>query len=180
MLNTNPHRPGLLLGALILSLSAAGCAGGRGGASPVDPPDRTSMSPGLLKDWSKLVIRYIDALQYLNSPRPQDWAIADRELRSLKGFCIYPEERDFIYKFQRGDETARKELGRRGELYKAMSVFWAPIPLASDPERVKKMEKLLRKWETSRLTMMAGGEGGPELLAVTLISRRRAMRLRSH
>ncbi len=100
--------------------------------------------------------RYIDAMLLCNSIRPGDGEKAIREFDAVRPFYFFREELEIIRNFRAGSESARKELGRRGTMYDALTPFWQPY----DRE----------KWELARRTLLEAGEGGPELLAITLLS----------
>jgi hypothetical protein len=116
------------------------------------------MDPEILRQYSKQLQQYTDALLLCGSASPADREEARRKLALLHPFTVFAEDRELIARFGQGDDAARRELARRGGVLHAISVFWHP-------------QYQKAKWEEAQKTLMQAGEPGQVLLVTTLLQR---------
>lgn len=99
--------------------------------------------------------QYIDALLLAGSLQPSDWEESRKKLTQLGPFFVFNEDPALVRRFREGDDAARRELARRGQILHAITVF------SQGYDR--------DKWEQARKTLVEAGEPGKVLLAVTLL-----------
>lgn len=99
--------------------------------------------------------QYVDALLLCGSVDASDWEQARKKLELLGPFFVFTEDPDLIRRFRAGDEAARRELARRGQILRALGIFREHY----DRDR----------WEEARKTLVEAGEPGQILLAVSLL-----------
>jgi hypothetical protein len=138
---------------LLLAL-VAGCASS-GGDAAKDKNDPGKLDFQVLKQNSRNLQAYIDAMLLAGSPQPSDWAESKKQFDLLNPFFVFQEDPQLIRQFKGGSEAARKELARRGMLLRAVVIF------SSGYDRVK--------WEEARKTLLDAGEPGQVLLCTTLL-----------
>jgi hypothetical protein len=144
----------LLLAAGALTLLTASCASsGAGGAKDKNDPGKLDLQ--VLKQNSRNLQAYIDAMLLAGSPQPSDWAEAKKQFDLLHPFFVFQEDPSLIRQFKGGSEAARKELARRGMLLRSVQVLCAGYDRA--------------KWDEARKTLQDAGEAGQVLLSTTLL-----------
>jgi hypothetical protein len=121
--------------SLLLALACAGCATTE---APTPPPRGLPIQEIIaVRDTFK---QYVNALLLLNNPDPQDWARAWTEIDVLYPYAVAVDERapkdnprqlGLIEKARAGDDVARRELGRRGQIYDTYMVYWRPFNRAA-------------------------------------------------
>lgn len=138
---------------LALALTLGACQGSAGTAKPKN--DAGNIDPERMREYSRNLQQYIDAMLLCGSTAPRDWEEAKRQFDILNPFLVFQEDPELIRQFRAGSETARKELARRGGVLRSALVFGGPYDRA--------------KWEDARKLLMDSGEGGQVLLATTLL-----------
>jgi hypothetical protein len=141
---------------LALLLALAACQGG-GAESARDRDGKTpdGMDPEIMKQYSRNLQQYIDAMLLCGSTLAADWEEAKRQFDVLHPFLVFKEDPELIRQFKAGNEAARKELARRGSILRSVLVFSAGYDRA--------------KWEDARKVLMDSGEAGQVLLSTTLL-----------
>lgn len=139
----------------LLLLAAAACT------PPTAPEkDKAAVDPGLdpetMRQYSKNLQQYIDAMLLCGSTLPADWEEAKRRFDTLHPFFIFKEDPDLIRDFKGGSASARKELAQRGVILRSLLVFGSGAYNRA-------------KWEEARKTLMDSGEAGQVLLCTTLL-----------
>ena len=137
--------------AFAIAALAAGCAGS---APPAEPPRGPEVTPEMLKPLTDAYREFVAALVLLDSPAPKDRADALVTLKN-SAYGYFPDDRDLIAKAGAGDETARKELARRGVLLDAMFAFWGKTDLP--------------KWNDARKRICALGQDARIILVNVLL-----------
>ena len=148
---------GKLFACLALVLALVACQGGRA-ESTRDKDGKTpdGIDPEMMKQYSRNLQQYIDAMLLCGSTLAADWEEAKRQFDVLHPFLVFKEDPDLIRQFKAGNEAARKELARRGIILRSVLVF------SSGPyDR--------GKWEDARKILMDSGEAGQVLLSTTLL-----------
>ena len=141
---------------LVLLLALVACqGGGAGSARDKDGKDQDAVDPELMKQYSRNLQQYIDALLLCGSTLASDWEEAKRQFDILHPFLVFKEDPDLIRQFKAGNESARKELARRGTILRSVLVFSGGYDRA--------------KWEDARKILMDSGEAGQVLLSTTLL-----------
>jgi hypothetical protein len=141
---------------LALLLALASCQGGADPAREKDGRDQEAVDPEVLKQYSRNLQQYIDALLLCGSTLAADWEEAKRRFDVLHPFLVFKEDPHLIRQFKAGNETARKELARRGTILRSVLVF------SSGPyDRAK--------WDDARKILMDSGEAGQVMLCTTLL-----------
>jgi len=138
---------------LLLVLSSCSRSSSRSDSPKTDlpPPDLE-----LIRQQSRNLQEYVDALLLCGSTEAADWETAKRKFEKLQPLYVFNEDPDLIRQFRAGSESARKELSRRGVLLRSMLVFGGgPYDRA--------------KWDEARRTLMDAGEPGQFLLVTTLL-----------
>lgn len=141
------------IAALLLALAAACSA--PDGEKPSAKDDGPRIDPETVREYSRNLQQYIDAMLLCGSTQPADWAEAKKQFDILHPFIVFKEDPDLIRAFKGGSELARKELARRGVMLQAVMVF------TSGYDKVK--------WDEARKILMDGGEAGQFLLCTTLL-----------
>jgi hypothetical protein len=145
------HRCSALL-ALALTLGACTESGSRSTSNKNDPGD---IDPETMRQYSRNLQQYIDALLLCGSTSALDWEEAKRQFELLQPFLVFQEDPSLIRQFRAGSEVARVELARRGVVLRSALVFGGPYDRA--------------KWDEARKILMDSGEGGQVLLSTTLL-----------
>jgi hypothetical protein len=145
------HRRSALL-ALVLTLGA--CTGSASRSTP-NKNDPGNIEPETMKQYSRNLQQYIDALLLCGSTSARDWEEAKRQFELLHPFLVFQEDPSLIRQFRAGSEVARMELARRGVVLRSALVFGGAYDRA--------------KWEEARKLLMESGEGGQVLLCTTLL-----------
>src|SRR5258708_21812623 len=143
-----------LRSAPVLLLLLASCAptSSRSEAAKNDSgPDIES-----IRQQSKNLQQYVDAMLLCGSTQASDWEIAKRQFELLQPLYVFKEDPELVREFRGGSESARKELARRGVLLRSMLIFGNGAYDRS-------------KWEEARRTLMDAGEPGQFLLVTTLL-----------
>jgi len=109
-----------------------------------------------IRQQSKNLQQYVDAMLLCGSTQAADWETAKRQFDLLQPLFVFKEDPELIREFRGGSESARKELARRGVLLRSMLIFGNG---AYDRG----------KWEEARRTLMDAGEPGQFLLVTTLL-----------
>lgn len=146
------------MSALILLLAMGACQNSGPKPDPADKGenDPDSIDPEVMRQYSRNLQQYIDAMLLCGSTLAADWEEAKRRFDVLHPFLVFKEDPELIRSFKAGSETARKELARRGTILRSVLVF------SSGPyDRAK--------WEDARKVLMDSGEAGQVLLATTLL-----------
>ncbi|HZE99628.1 MAG TPA: HEAT repeat domain-containing protein [Planctomycetota bacterium] len=146
----NPRSALLLLLPLLAACSDAP-KGPTQEQKEIPPPDM-----GMLRQQSKNLQAYVDALLLCGSTQARDWEDAKRQFELLQPLFIFKEDPQLIRDFRAGSETARMELARRGVILRSMLMFGNGVY-----DRTK--------WEEARKTLMEAGEPGQVLLVTTLL-----------
>lgn len=136
-----------------LLLALAACA------PPAPQQDKTepaNFDAEAMRQYSKNLQQYIDAMLLCGSTLPADWEEAKRRFDLLHPFFIFKEDPDLIRDFKTGSAAARKELAQRGVICRSLLVF------GSGPYN-------RAKWDDARKTLMDSGEAGQVLLCTTLL-----------
>ncbi|MBV8881508.1 MAG: HEAT repeat domain-containing protein, partial [Planctomycetaceae bacterium] len=123
-----------------------------------EPAREQAQAPDLetLRQQSKSLQQYVDAMLLCGSTQARDWEEAKRQFEVLQPLFVFREDPELIKEFRAGSESARKELARRGVLLRSMLIFGNG---AYDRG----------KWEEARRTLMDAGEPGQFLLVTTLL-----------
>ena len=137
---------------LVLALGACSSAGSDAAKDKNDPG---KVDLNLLRQNSRNLQTYIDAMLLAGSAQPSDWAESKKQFDLVHPFYVFQEDPALIRQFKGGSELARKELGRRGMLLRSVQV------LGSGYDR--------GKWEDARKTLMDAGEAGQVLLCTSLL-----------
>lgn len=143
--------------ALILLLAIGGCqpAGPRPDPADKGENDPDNIDPEVMRQYSRNLQQYIDAMLLCGSTLAADWEEAKRRFDVLHPFLVFKEDPDLIREFKAGSATARKELARRGTILRSVLVFGSGYDRA--------------KWEDARKVLLDSGEAGQVLLATTLL-----------
>ncbi|MBI3858609.1 MAG: HEAT repeat domain-containing protein [Planctomycetes bacterium] len=148
-------RPPVL--SLILLLALAACQGTGGGtAKEKDKAEMANVTPDMMRQYSKNLQQYVDAMLLCGSTLPADWEEAKRQFNLLHPFFVFKEDLDLIRALKEGNTAARQELARRGVILRSVLVF------VSGPYN-------RAKWDDARKMLMDSGEAGQVLLCTTLL-----------
>jgi hypothetical protein len=138
---------------LLVALVLGACSGSASNSR--DKKDAEKIDFSTIKQNSRNLQTYIDAMLLAGSPNPADWMEAKKQFDLVHPFFVFQEDPSLIAQFKGGSEGARRELARRGMLLRAVVV------LSSGYDRLK--------WEEARKTLMEGGEAGQYLLCTSLL-----------
>ena len=140
-----------LLPVLALAAGLSACA-----APPSEeaPPSNPGVTSEMLKPLTDAYREYVAALILLDSPAPRDRSDGLLKLQASP-YAYFPDDRALITKAGQGDETARKELGRRGKMLDALFAFWGGVDLP--------------KWNDARKRLVALGQDARIILVNTLM-----------
>ena len=140
---------------LLTLLVLAACS-----SSPSRPAEPKDDAPRLdleaIRQQSRNLQLYVDAMLLCGSTEPADWEKAKRQFEALQPMFVFNEDPDLIRQFRAGSESARKELARRGVLLRSMLVFGSGQYDRS-------------KWDEARKILMDAGEPGQFMLVTTLL-----------
>jgi hypothetical protein len=140
--------------SLALLLGIGACAGG---PSPKEMErNDPSLDLEMVRQYSRNLQQYVDAMLLCGSTLPADWEEAKRQFDLLHPFLVFKEDPDLIRQFKAGSATARQELSRRGVILRSVLVF-----VTGEYNRAK--------WDDARKTLMDAGEAGQVLLSTTLL-----------
>jgi len=142
--------PGLLL------LALAACPSNGDPAGKVSGREAPEPDLEMMRQYSRNLQQYVDAMLLCGSTQARDWEDAKRQFELLQPLYVFKEDPQLIKEFRAGGEAARKELARRGVLLQSMLVFGK-----GTYDRAK--------WEEARKALMDAGEPGQVLLATTLL-----------
>jgi hypothetical protein len=140
---------------LLLLLASAACTPSTGGSS-ASPSAAPEPDLEMMRQYSRNLQQYVDAMLLCGSTQARDWEDAKRQFELLQPLYVFKEDPQLIKEFRAGSESARKELNRRGVLLQSMLVFGK-----GTYDRAK--------WEEARKALMDAGEPGQVLLATTLL-----------
>ncbi|HVR83238.1 MAG TPA: hypothetical protein VMU54_02935, partial [Planctomycetota bacterium] len=76
-----------------------------------------------IRQHSKNVQLYVDAMLLCGSTQAADWESAKRQFELLQPFFVFKEDPELIRNFRGGSESARRELAHRGVLLRSMLIF---------------------------------------------------------
>jgi hypothetical protein len=144
-----------LRGASLILVLVIGACGGTS-ARDREKNDPGNIDPEVMRQYSRNLQQYIDAMLLCGSTLPADWEEAKRQFDVLHPFLVFKEDPDLIRGFKAGSATARQELARRGVILRSLLVFGAG-------------EYNRARWEDARKTLMESGEAGQVLLCTTLL-----------
>jgi hypothetical protein len=140
---------------LLLLLAGAACSApaskSEAAKNDLPPPDLES-----IRQRTKNLQQYVDAMLLCGSTQAADWETAKRQFEVLQPLFVFKEDPELIRDFRSGSESARKELARRGVLLRSMLVFGS-----GSYDRAK--------WDEARRILMDAGEPGQFLLVTTLL-----------
>jgi len=146
----------MLRAAPLLVLSAlAACSA----AEPRPDDSKKDLAPpdlSAIRQQSKNLQQYVDAMLLCGSTEPADWEKAKKQFDALQPMFVFQEDPDLVRQFRTGSESARKELARRGVLLRSMLVFGNGMY-----DRAK--------WDEARKVLMDAGEPGQFMLVTTLL-----------
>jgi hypothetical protein len=140
--------------ALLVAATLAGCASAPPPAESATAQGGTTVTPEMLKPLTDAYREFVASLLQLDSVMPQDRADALRKLQA-SGYGYFPDDKSLIQKAAAGDDAARRELARRGNLLDAMFVFWGKVDLP--------------KWNDARKRIVALGQDARVILVNTLL-----------
>lgn len=144
------------MAVLALGVGLAACSGSGGDNARSKEDSGPRIDPETVREYSRNLQSYIDALLLCGSTQPADWAEAKKQFDILNPFIVFKEDPELIRAFKGGSELARKELARRGVMLQSVLVF-----TTGTYDRAK--------WEEARKILMEGGEPGQFLLCTTLL-----------
>jgi hypothetical protein len=134
----------------ILALAALlGCAGTSHDEADAPRP----VTPEMFKPLTEAYRDYVSLLNQLDSPSPKDRTDAMTKLQATP-YGYFPDDRDLIAKAAARDESARRELVRRGRILDALFAFWGKVDLP--------------KWNDARERIVALGQDARIILVNTL------------
>jgi hypothetical protein len=140
----------------ILLLSTLLACSGSAAEKPAAREQLAPIDPDTVREYSRNLHQYIDALLLCGSTQPGDWAEAKKQFDILHPFLVFREDPELIRAFKGGSEIARKELSRRGVMLQSVMVF-----TSGTYDRAK--------WDEARKILMDSGEAGQFLLCTTLL-----------
>ena len=145
----------ILLGSVTL---LAACSPSKQSLEREEQEKAFRLSEAAFRGYVQQLREYTAALLLCNSLTPRDWNESRRLLKVLQPFHVFDDDRALIGRFFKGDDVARRELGKRGTALDAMNVF-----SRKDTKESKK------EWDRARITLLALGEPGQVLLTRVLL-----------
>lgn len=139
-----------------LLLALAACQPSSTSARTDDASKAPEPDLEMMRQYSKNLQQYVDAMLLCGSTQARDWEEAKRQFELLQPLFVFKEDPQLIKEFRAGSESARKELARRGVILRSMLVFGT-----GTYDRAK--------WDEARKSLMDAGEPGQVLLATTLL-----------